>query len=1292
MARRQSPVERSSTTQDATASRFFAALVMLLFGLLALSIGGRVEAYGVVAWTSAVRGTPIDPSAVPGPSAPQYGTNALAVDGVGNVYVTGKITSGFTSEFLTIKYNASGAVQWRAFAEGNEPGAFAAAIAVDAAGNVYVTGGAEQNDETGIHAVFLTIKYDQNGTEVWRALGISPGGGAADALALDAGGNVFVTGHVDAQTQFGRVSYLTIKYDNSGVEQWRATVPDAMGIETVQLNGLNRMVTLGLDANGNVYLGASTDTSGKIGYMALGYDAGGAERWRVLPKASPTSDDYLAAVAVDTAGNTYLTGASLDGNVYGAFTIKYASGGAEQWRILGTTPSEASNAISIDTSGNVYTAGTLPTPGANVAVVTKYAPSGALLWRTSSPCGALCEILPLTLALDAARNVYVAGAMFAGGGYDFSTIKYNATGAELWRATANGVAAGTDIAYALRVDGAGNVLVTGSSDKGGNTDWMTIKYNNVGTEQWRMNEGVVWTDAFLASGIDGFWSWQKSMVSDGQGNVYLTGYVGDPPLEGWQTDLITVKLDSNGNELWRRAAPTPNASEFGFALSLDAASNVYVTGASDVSGYLSLKYNTSGQEVWRTVSQAGPGTSDSPVGIAADSFGGAYVAGNSFDGVIDSYFTVKYDATGAEQWRRLARGQAPGGYYANAFGVDAAGNVYVSGDGGPQGQLDCLTVSYAADGTERWRATCNGAGLYASEINSLAVDVNGNVYVGGMAWDGIGYDILTIKYAPTGVEQWRALSGMGASYDSAGRALAVDALGNAYVVGIDVGSGYQFLTIKYDTNGVEQWRAVATGVSDYYANPAVVLDASGNVYITGPEGQGDRFLTVKYNTAGVQLWRTSYTAAGRNEGAYAIALAPGGVYVAGESTGPTAPPFMRVQRIVEGTLPSATAMASAPNPSAAGQAVTFTAIVTGYFPNGSVSFVDGGGSLPGCAGVVVNAGQAICAATLTTAGTHTIVAAYSGDNNNAPSKSTGLLQKVLPATTIAVTSSLNPAGPGQSVTLTATVTGNKPTGTVSFFDRGIFMICANVPLIAGRKDKSSAVTCTSTTLQLGSHAIVATYSGDANNAASLSPPLIETVNPPPPGVTLSSSLNPSKSGDNVTFTAQVAGALPAGTVTFKDGASTLCSAVILQGGGFTPTATCSTAALSAGSHSITATYSGDANNAAGVSTPLTQIVNSPSQGVALTSSLNPSKPGDSVTFTAVVTGKAPTGVVTFTDGGSALCSAVPLQGGGNTPAAACTTSVLAKGSHSITATYSGDANNVSSSSPVLTQTVKKQKT
>src|SRR5438128_9368562 len=90
-----------------------------------------------------------------------------------------------------------------------------------------------------------------------------------------------------------------------------------------------------------------------------------------------------------------------------------------------------------------------------------------------------------------------------------------------------------------------------------------------------------------------------------------------------------------------------------------------------------------------------------------------------------------------------------------------------------------------------------------------------------------------------------------------------------------------------------------------------------------------------------------------------------------------------------------------------------------------------------------------------------------------------------------------------------------------------------------------------------------------------------------------SSANPSTVGVNVTFTANVSGNAPTGSVNFTDGGSTLtgCGAVALSGVGNTRTATCSSSALSTGTHSIVASYAGDTGNSGSVSAALSQVVN-----------------------------------------------------------------------------------------------------
>jgi Bacterial Ig-like domain (group 3)/FG-GAP-like repeat len=180
---------------------------------------------------------------------------------------------------------------------------------------------------------------------------------------------------------------------------------------------------------------------------------------------------------------------------------------------------------------------------------------------------------------------------------------------------------------------------------------------------------------------------------------------------------------------------------------------------------------------------------------------------------------------------------------------------------------------------------------------------------------------------------------------------------------------------------------------------------------------------------------------------------------------------------------------------------------------------------------------------------------------------------------------------------------------------------------------------------------------------------------------LISSLNPSLYGQAVTLTASVTSigkSIPTGTVTFWNGSSRVGIAT-LSGG----VAALVKTNLPAGSLSVTATYSGDANSAKSASASLLQVVKKASTTTAVSSSLNPSNEGQSVTFTATVTSPTTraTGTVTFARGGQAL-GTITLSGG----RAKFTTSTLPHGSNGVTAAYNGTSN-ITGSKGSVTQVV-----
>ncbi len=398
----------------------------------------------------------------------------------------------------------------------------------------------------------------------------------------------------------------------------------------------------------------------------------------------------------------------------------------------------------------------------------------------------------------------------------------------------------SDWAYAITVDDSAHIYVTGKTNNSGtNDDWTTIKYYPNGDTAWIRN--------FASPGAS---NERANAVAIGlSGNIYLTGYT----MSSGAGDYLTIKYRPNGDTAWTKIYDGIS-SQYDFArwVAVDDQENVYVTGYSRGLSYqfdiATVKYDSSGNQLWVARLNGSGNYNDQGNKVIVDNNGYVYVAGyvNPFgSGTRYDYVAIKYyAASGETAWVRTYNGTADSSDIARDIEVDDSGNVYVTGSCRNSGTLsDIVTIKYDSTGYQEWVAIYDNPDTSASDGGyGIEVDSLGNVYVVGQSQGlGTGTDIVTIKYDPDGNEIWtERYNGPADDYDTpsteeGGKCMTMDLYGNIYITGVSRGatSMYDYVAIKYDSAGVEQWVAGYNCCDSVDYALAVATDNAGGVYIAG---------------------------------------------------------------------------------------------------------------------------------------------------------------------------------------------------------------------------------------------------------------------------------------------------------------------------------------------------------------------------------------------------------------------------------------------------------------------------
>jgi len=352
------------------------------------------------------------------------------------------------------------------------------AIAVDGAGNAYVTGFVSPADN---YSDFLVIKYRPDGDTAWLRTYDGPAhdGDGARAIAIDGAGNAYITG-ASSGAGTGR-DLVTIKYDSSGDQQWvaRYTTPghsDDAGL------------AVALGPVGNVYVaGYGGMVLDDCDYVTIKYGPDGDTLWVRRFHGDGDGMDYLSGLAVDSAGNAYVTGT--DGST--AVTVKYSSDGNLAWS-ASYTPACAL-AIAVGEPDRVYVGGIWPSPtnGSDALVLAYDAVTGDTAWVSTWDGAANDDDFVSVLAVATDGSLYGTGGTISdtiNWDYDCLTIKWQQNGDTSWVRTNPGLYPGQDDDFgAIALDASGNAYLTGAGeDSTGVCGIVTAKYDADGTEDWRV--------------------------------------------------------------------------------------------------------------------------------------------------------------------------------------------------------------------------------------------------------------------------------------------------------------------------------------------------------------------------------------------------------------------------------------------------------------------------------------------------------------------------------------------------------------------------------------------------------------------------------------------------------------------------------------------------------------------------------------------------------------------------------------------------------------------------------------
>lgn len=408
-------------------------------------------------------------------------------------------------------------------------------------------------------------------------------------------------------------------------------------------------------------------------------------------------------------------------------------------------------AMCVSQGGFVYVTGWSLASAGNADIVTiRYNPAtGDTLWVKRFNGATNNEDKPTAITCDNGF-VYVTGWSFTNTNRNVVTIKYDASGNQIYASTYNGTGNGGDYGFSVAVDVAGNAFVAGRADVGGAQKYLVLKYDPAGN--------LLAPFPYLYTGaLSTTFDQANSIKLDASGNIYFTGKSGTAGTE----NFMTIKLNTGAVEQWvKKYNGTQNNEDNALVVMVDnTGSNVYVAGYGFTTGqqqnYITIKYSSANGDSLAAAVYNGPASSlDILTSAAIDNSGNIYVTGfSSAIGTELDFTTIKYNANLSQQW--IARTASSDNERPTCLSVDMnSGFVYVTGSVVTGGISDYQTVAYKNDGSLFWHKTETGTAGQNDYASFVVAADSQRVFVTGSAnFSATGIAYYTLRYSScTGIE------------------------------------------------------------------------------------------------------------------------------------------------------------------------------------------------------------------------------------------------------------------------------------------------------------------------------------------------------------------------------------------------------------------------------------------------------------------------------------------------------------------------------------------------------------